>query len=107
MENVAFTPAMPCLQKSHCNQTETTEAREVYCILRDGTGRYRRDLAIQGLRNGGHPGKTLRKSQFSLSSLCAFRGLLAAFPKGKSKREGPKVEGAAFSGAELEDLAEI
>ena len=30
-----------------------------------------------------------------------------AFPTGKRKCEVPKVEGAAFSGAELVDLAEI
>ena len=42
-----------------------------------------------------------------LPSTCAFRGFPAGIPTGKRKSEVPKVEGAAFSGTEPVDLAEI
>ena len=41
------------------------------------------------------------------SSLCACRGFVAVCPTGKRKSENPRVNGAAFSEAELEGLAKI
>ena len=41
------------------------------------------------------------------SSICDVRRFPAAFPKRIRKRENPKVEGAAFPGEGLVDLAEI
>ena len=69
-----------------------------------GTGKSHRDLEpSQWSIPKENPKETPGCTKFPMR----FSELLAAFPTGKRKREGPKVKGTAFSGAEREDLAEI